>query len=176
MSQSVPTWADVVARLDCLEAKNLTLWRQNRRMKQLVVMTLIFAGVVVFLARVESGHADDPKTKKVIEANEFVVKDESGKTRAKLTTGSLILNNENGDKRLVLWGEEKRGGPGIVLFSSNDQKQQISILRTAEGLLAFGINDKNGKTRVFLATRPDGKPALLLQDDNQKAFFSQAQP
>ena len=78
MSLSLPNWDNVIARLDSLEAQNLALLRQNRRMKRLGAAALILAGLLVFLAQVRPTQADNPKSKKVIEANEFLVKDESG--------------------------------------------------------------------------------------------------
>ena len=176
MSPPLPTWDNVVARLDSLEARNLALLRQNRRLKRLGgAAVVMLVGTLVFLGQIRAGHADDPKAKKVIEASEFLVKDESGKTRTTVGAGSIILHNEDGDTRLALFSN-KAGGTAILLFTGNDQKQQISIMQTKEGLSSFGINDKNGKTRVMLATRPDGKPLLLLQDENKRPFFSQVQP
>ncbi len=57
----------------------------------------------------------------------------------------------------------KAGGTGILIFTANDQKKQISSMQTKEGFLSFGINDTNGKTRVMMATRPYGKPVFVLR-------------
>jgi hypothetical protein len=167
-------WQSVVARLDVLEARNVALLRQNRRMKHFVAAAALLVGVLVCWSHIRPSHADDAKAKKVIEASEFRVKDEGGKTRAILGPGSFILHNVDGDARLAMF-TNKKGGTAILLFTGNDQKQQINIMQTKEGLSTFGINDRNGKTRVMLATRPDGKPALLLQDEKQRAFFAQSQ-
>lgn len=174
MSLPVPNWDHVVARLDSLEAQNLALLRQNHRLKRIGAAALILAGVVAFLGQVRTGQAGDPKPKKVVEANEFVVKDENGKTRAQMGAGSILLHNEDGDARLALY-TNKKGGTAILIFTANDQKQQISIMHTKEGFMSLGINDKNGKTRAMLATKSDGKPFFVLQDQNQKSFFAQAQ-
>ena len=175
MSQSLPEWDNVVARLDSLESQYRILLRQNRWMKQIGLGGVILAGVLVFLGLVRTGQAEDPKPKKVIEANEFLVKDGNGKTRVSLTAETVLLNNEDGDSRLALY-TNKAGGTGILIFTANDHKQQVSIMHTKEGFMSFGINDKNGKTRAMLATRPDGKPVFSLQDENQMSFFAHAQP
>jgi hypothetical protein len=61
---------DINARLESLE-------RENRRIKKIGVVAIVFASVLFV-----SGQA---KTDKVVEANEFVLKDGNGKARARLS-------------------------------------------------------------------------------------------
>ena len=62
---------DINGRLEKLE-------RENRRMKKAGIVGIVFASVLFI-----SGQA---KTNKVVEANEFILRDGNGKARARLST------------------------------------------------------------------------------------------
>ena len=70
---------DINARLEKLE-------RENRRMKKTGIVGIVFASVLFI-----SGQA---KTNKVVEANEFVLKDGNGKARARLSMFTLFRDPE----------------------------------------------------------------------------------
>jgi hypothetical protein len=56
-------------------------------------------------------------------------------------------------------------------------ERQIALVYTDDGKPMLTFNDTNGKTRVgIMLADPSGKPALSLQDENAKSFFSQVQP
>ena len=70
---------DINARLEKLE-------KENRRMKKLGLVGIVFASVLFI-----SGQA---KTNKIVEANEFVLKDGNGKARARLSMFTLFRDPE----------------------------------------------------------------------------------
>jgi hypothetical protein len=72
--------SEINARLEKLE-------RENRRMKKIGIVGIIFASVLFV-----SGQA---KTNKVVEANEFVLKDGNGRARARLSMFTLFRDPDS---------------------------------------------------------------------------------
>jgi len=69
MNPHVHNFEDIQDRLQKLE-------KQNRRIKQLGAVALVFAAVIVIMGQAP--------TKKTVEANEFVLRDDNGNIRARL--------------------------------------------------------------------------------------------
>jgi hypothetical protein len=172
MNAPMPERNDMAARLEALESQLRTLQARDRRLKRLLAACLVAAAAFVALGQARTGRADDDKPK-TIEADTFLVKGPNGKPIASLNKMGLVLNDEAGNARAALFNNNEDGSRGLLLFSENDQKQQIYAMRTKEGLIAFGINDPNGKTRAWLATDSTGKPMLKLQDESGTPIFSQ---
>jgi hypothetical protein len=119
--------------LEDIQCRLLQLERQNRRFKQL--------GVAVLIASISLIAMGQAPSKKIIEANEFILRDDSGNMRARLfmtekTTGTiqgisgavtfspnpmLALYNEKGKARVVLDGE---GFANTGSFNVSDSEGQ----------------------------------------------------
>lgn len=83
---------------------------------------------------------------KVIRANQFILEDETGKTRAVLDVS-------------------KDGVPGLYLY--DDQSTPRAMLGVSNHGSALALCDKNGKTLVSLTVSNDGS-SLRLADDHGK--------
>ncbi len=171
MKATRPDWDAMAERLEMLETDVRRLRARDRWLKRLAAAALCLTAAVAAAGQARVGRADDPG-KKVVEADEFLVKESGGKTRATLNSSGLILHDEAGDARVGLFNA-KDGSRGLLLFAGSDQKQQLSVLRTRDGLMAFGINDPNGKTRIMLSTDPGGKPTFRIQDESGAPILSQ---
>ena len=87
---------------------------------------------------------------KVVRANQFVLADENGETRATLSIGrhgpELSLWDENGLGRAQL--TVRNDGPVLGLWDENGTGRAELIVKNAGPILI--LSDKNGKTRAEL--------------------------
>jgi hypothetical protein len=172
MNAPMPERNDMAARLEALESELRALQARDRRLKRLLAACLVAAGVFAALGQTRTGRADDADKPKTIEADTFLVKGPNGKPIASLNKMGLVLNDEAGNARAALFNNNDNGSRGLLLFSANDQKQQLFAMRTKEGLIAFGINDPNGKTRAWLGTDSTGEPSFKLQTGEGQPIFT----
>jgi hypothetical protein len=151
----------IVERLERLEAANAMLRRECGRWRCGGLAATALAGVLGI-----AGAGAAAKIAPMLEANEFVLRDKDGKTRAALTI------------------REEDGAPGLAFF---DRKGQVRLSfdlgsRDAEDSAADakdksaprgrrgetpGVNiyDEAGGLRAALTIRPDGTPGLGLFDE-----------
>lgn len=136
---------DIDARLEKLE-------RENRRMKMIGIVGIVFASVLFF-----SGQA---KTNKVVEANEFRLLDASGKERATLHVfrgqPELFIRSLNGESDVLL---------------GTDTSGPYLIMGPVTGKATVTLNPNNlslegpvGKLRIAL-NREAGGPNLTIEDN-----------
>jgi len=138
-----PTMETLARRLDRVE-------RENRWFKKAGVVALaLIAGVVLM------GQATGGKVAKVIEAEEFVVRDQKGKMRAWLGTSEarewvgLTLFTQDEDVGLQLRLFEDR--PGLALYLNRVQVAEFSM--THNRIPALVLRDENGLDRAVLGHR-----------------------
>jgi hypothetical protein len=102
-----------------LRDRVLKLEKQNRRFKQLGVATLIVPALLLVMGQAPS--------KKSVEANEFILRDDSGNVRATLSMNAalarpeLVLRDEQGKARVDLVGSSLKSAPvggGIRILNS----------------------------------------------------------
>jgi len=110
---------------------------------------------------------------KVIRANQFVLEDENGKTRAALDVAKdgvpgLYLYDDTGTPRIML-GVSK-GGSVLALCDKNG-KTIISLTVSNDGS-SLRLSDDNGKTRAVLDMGNDGVPGLALLYANGVRMWS----
>jgi hypothetical protein len=172
MNTPMREWDDVAARLEALESQLRALRARDRRLKRWLAACLVVAASAAALGVARPGRADDSDKPKTIEADTFLVRGPNGKPLASLDKLGLVVNDAAGHARIALFNNNEDGSRGLLIFSENDQKQQAYAMRTKEGLMAFGINDPNGKTRAWIATDSTGKPMLKLQDERGEPIFS----
>jgi hypothetical protein len=108
--------------LEELQDRLLKLEKQNRRFKQLVAVALIGVAAMVVMGQAPS--------KKIVEANEFILKDTSGRVRVKLgmddKVPGIVLLNENGQPMVLLADASSyRAGIGgsVQIFNSEGQER-----------------------------------------------------
>ncbi len=133
MDTQSTNWLAVSIRLEKLE-------RQNRRLKQVGAVALILTVSVLLL-----GQASPKKT---VEANEFILNDTTGKTRAILTAF--------------------RFGPSLGLFDANG-KPRVGMAIAAQGPELY-LADANGKVRVGMRIIAD-QPELNLYNPEGKILW-----
>ena len=152
--------SDINPRLEKLE-------RENRRMKKIGIVSIVF-GSVLFI----SGQAT---TNKVVEANEFVLKDGNGKARARLamvavsdTTlmqkdiPNLSFYDTEGHPRIFIAAlpEESR-----IYLNDSQQTMHSAMWAGSAALSGAGVSitGRNELVQVTLDTFIEG-PQLVLKD------------
>ena len=96
--------------LEIMSGRLEKLERQNRRMKQAGAVVLLFAGALLLMGQAPP--------RRMVEANEFVLKDGNGRVRAILsaaTSPTLYFLDENGVNRAAL-------GPSGLALSSGERQ------------------------------------------------------
>jgi hypothetical protein len=153
---------------ESLHHRVVRLENQNRRLKQLGITALFGAALFLLMGQAP--------TKKTVEANEFILKDSTGKVRARLGMNETFaypemrLVDSKGQARIDLFASDYNGG--VEFFSSADKlRLELAATETGSGLY---LNDSEGKMRgsvrqldglfdggVYLDL-PSGKGGLLL--------------
>jgi len=115
---------DFRGQLDSIQQRLLKVEEQNRRLKQVGIVFLISVASLFLMAQAS------PSTKapsKSIEANEFILKDSTGRVRGRLsmkdggTTPTLVLLDEKGQRRVEL--ETGLGTSGLALRDQNNKER-----------------------------------------------------
>jgi hypothetical protein len=118
----------VMRRLEAVE-------KENRRLKRGASLALLGLGSLVLMGQARSGSS------KTIEAERFVLKDETGNTRS-------------------YWGINPNGGVGMGFLG----RSRVMLGTNPDGA-RIAVQDPNGKTRLSLTSKPDGSFGLDLKDD-----------
>jgi len=150
-----PTMETLARRLDGVE-------RENRRLKQVGVVALAVIAAVVLM-----GQATGGKVAKVIEAENFIVRDEHGRKRAE-------LGAKSGNVGLAFYGNSGLASISLYLYQGAspslmvvDKHRKLAAFLSPSGL---GLQVKNN-SRAALRLDDDGSPRLVLYDKN--GMFSQ---
>jgi len=156
MTPQTSDWQALTGRVEKLE-------RQNRRLKQAGAVALIIAAAVLLMGQAS--------TSRTVEANEFVLKDASGKVRAKLSivgdlggvnVAQLAFTDPQGNRLMTL--RENR----LAIESANGQAQ-INLNLIADNFSILNLIGPDGKhisigvlsSAGGLGSMPDG-PFLSL--------------
>lgn len=137
---SEQTIETMVKRLDSLE-------RENRRMKRTGVAALAGITAVVLM-----GQAIPSEVAKVVKAEQFVLRDSGGNSRAVLAVGP-------------------DGSVGLGLSDSHGTARAWLSLGP-QGSPSFALFDKEAKPRATLRLWPDGVPRLALNDQGGNVIWS----
>jgi hypothetical protein len=148
----------LVRRLEKLE-------RQNRRFRIGALLVLLMVGSLVVIGA---------RPANVIQAEKFVLVDQSGRTLATLgpdangLPGLSIKDISTGKERgwLGLWGRGKEVGLG--LYDQNEkERSRLGIL--ADGTTRLSISDDSGNLRAWLGQSGNGKESGVgFYDGNEK--------
>ena len=163
------------------------LEKQRRWMRQVGVFAFLFTISAFLLAQTPS--------RKVVEADEFVLRDMSGAMRARLfmsTSGpTFALFDSNQQPRIVIasYGDVSKIGilnasgesevglgsltDGPIFVLTNGKGNASAQMSFNEGRPYLNLLDGYGKIRTALALTPMG-PSMRLFDKNEKALASLA--
>ncbi len=175
---SLETLANRVAKLEA----------QNRRLRKTGIAALVVAAAVIAMGQAPA--------KKIIEANEFVLKDAAGKTRARLDMEvgrpTLALLSAGGLPIAALAGGDepfftlqKPGTTEQVQLGASKAFVGLAIydkeiragLSLQKGVAALDIADEKGRVQLSLSgssteTNMTTGPGLTIHDPDGKAFVS----
>ncbi len=155
---------DNESTLDTLTPRLDRLERENRLLK--------IGGAILLLGLAAVGAMGQVLPKaipKVVEAEQFVLRDTKGKIRAGLEVRAagapgLVLYDQNGKARAAL-NVLADGSPGLVLADQTENPRAILTLPADDGAPRLHLSDRNGKIRAMLNVDTRG-PSLTLWDQN----------
>lgn len=171
-----PTMKAIVYRLESVE-------RENRRLKGAGVVALAVIAAVVL-----TGQATPRQVASLVEAEQFVLRDSSGKARAWLNVSdgavnfaladreeksrSLIYVMADGTNGLILTSKEgktrvemKVGANDVPTLSLVDlEGRRIGFFVLADGRPALGLVDQTSRLRASLGLEADGRVRLTISD------------
>jgi hypothetical protein len=137
-----------VSELTDLQNRLLKVENQNRRLKLLGVMALIAVTSLIVMAHTPS--------RKTVEANEFVLRDDQGNIRARLSMDAaqsnpeMTLLDEKGRARLELKGGVGSMYGGMVsVFDPRGQNRGIFSAWEAGGRISLLDSKGNPRTTLF---------------------------
>lgn len=138
--------------------------RENRRLKRLGAVTVATIAAVVLM-----GQAMPPKVPTVVEAEQFVMRDRSGKARAWLNMSDGSVNFALADKdqktRTLLYVRDD-GTHGLIL-ATHDGQTRVEVKVGVNGVPTLSLVDNDGN-RIGMFVLSDGKPALGLVDRTER--------
>jgi hypothetical protein len=144
--------------LQALAERVAMLEAQNRRLKQAGIAALVLASAVVLMGQTH--------TSRVLEANEFHLRDADGNVRARLSTDTanrpvLSLLDAKGDPVASLGGGRQ---PSLILFRQETNEQ----IRLGANTAFFGLGLYEKEIRAGLAIQ-NSVPGLNLFDKSGTA-------
>jgi hypothetical protein len=128
---------------EMLEARLRTLESRNRWLGRAFAVLLVGAAIQVTV-----GYASSTSAPRVIEAEQFVVRDGSGRD-------------------LAMLGADAGGNAGLA-FNDASGRTRAALGLKSDGTSGLVLNDERGEKRASLSTRPNGKAGLSLFDDQGK--------
>jgi hypothetical protein len=138
--------------------------RENRRLKSLSLVIAIIVGAVLVMAQ-----APSHRTPRTIEAEQFILKDASGKVRADLSmadnTPVLALLSDKGSPLVNLQGSDS---PALTL-SNADSKELLKLLASPD-VNSLALYD--GQTARVGVGVWKGDAGFALYDDTGKLLWS----
>lgn len=138
------------------------LERQNRRMKRIGCGIFIVVGAVLLM-----GQTHQPAIPVAVTARAFVLVDQNGSTRARLSTlpsgPILVLYDAKGNPRMILDGREP--SPGLTIATASGEPELSLDINPSNGaeLALFSPVHKGGT--LLLNVAADG-PTAELDDAN----------
>jgi hypothetical protein len=159
------------ARFEELERRLQSVEKQNRRLKQLGAVLLVFGTLFIVMGQAPS--------KKTVEANEFILRDESGNVRARLAMAGMlpemVLFDEKGNTSARMNGgisAQNRGGSIILFDSRGQERESFTVLQDGP---ALALEDSKGKNRGifgFSESRNNTLLAVFDMDGHPRGQFA----
>lgn len=177
---SKPTIEMLVERLDRLE-------RENRWLKHIRNLMLVGIAGLLIMGQLQRGfgNAEAGQATKIVEAEQFIVKDKNGKKRAELQTfgfplgSALVLYDEKGKARVDLIFADT--GYGQLAFFDEDGKPLVRLSASNDGV-SLSLEGKEGYSAVLGSTKLEtpktgtvtkrAESSLVLFDKDRKIIWS----
>jgi len=142
---------DDVQGLERIQERLVKLERQNRMFKQVGAALLIVATSLLFMGQTARTRPIQASQSNTVEANQFILKDKTGKVRA---TFSI---NESPDN----------SGPVQLVFYDGEGKERVRLNSGVVPSMTGGtlsLADEKGKGRVFISASDALGPSVGLDD------------
>jgi hypothetical protein len=174
-----------IPNLECLAARVTKLETQNRRLKCTGAALAVLVAALAVMGQAQPA--------RIIDANEFVLKDKSGVARARLymqdnntpslyfygpTHSGLPLALKAGDEPAIILNRagtseqvqlaDYKDFYGLVLFDAKSHRAGLSVQK---GTAALDLFDHEGTPRATLTSGPPD-PVLMLLDKQGKRVSS----
>jgi hypothetical protein len=152
-------------RLFRMELKLADLQRSNRRLRVMIGALALVGGALITMAQASSSGSE------VVEARQFVLRDDSGRVRAVLGTtpdgaAGLNLDDASGKTRVAL-DVDYAGSPGLDLFDQNGKRRALVSL-SSNGEPGVGLYDSEGKLRTSVDIPAVNTPGLSFYHEDGK--------
>jgi len=172
--------------IETLSTRLNKLERENRRLKRTEsLMLVVIAGLAMMgQAQCNLGKTVVSKATKVVEAQEFIVRDANGKPRAKLTESELVFTDATGKERIRLGAgaaitslsfTDNGGWPSVVLQSCS-AKNSVDIpcagiaygtglyLSSSEGIISLLAGNPSVTKNRYIGESPAQEPSLTIYE------------
>ena len=151
--------AELINRLSRLESQQANLHRSNKHLRMMTGALMLICGALFTMAQTSSVVPD------TLEAQQFLVRDSSGKLRAALgvmSDGAVGLNfsDPSGRTRLTV-DLAANGTPGVDLYDQ-DGKVRATMALGDDGLPGVGLYGPNGNLRTSLDVPAAKTPGLAF--------------
>lgn len=159
------TTADLTERLVQLERQQACLQRSNRHLRWATGALMLVCGALFTMAQTSATVPD------TIEAQQFLLRDSSGKLRGAmgvLSDGAVGLNlsDSNGRTRVTV-DLASNGTPGVDLYDQGGKERATVALGDA-GEPGIGLYGPDGHLRTSLDIPKANTPGLSFYHDNGK--------
>jgi hypothetical protein len=81
-----------------------------------------------------------------------------------LTANTIVLNDPNGNPRILLDASNEDGFATVTLFAKD--RSSINISCDPDSHCAISIHHPDGKTAAVIGVKPDKQSGIELRDDN----------
>jgi hypothetical protein len=175
MNVDAPELRLILERLDAVE-------RQNRRMKRTGMATAGIIAAIVLMGQAQPETPPAPKKNKVVEAEQFIVRDAKGRQRGLFgldhpespghspvriglynegsSSAAMYLSDGFGGVTVTSGGEDKGPRRSVQLFANPQEGTGLKVGKTGR------------QTGVLLQIDPRGTVALSMKDNAGKVVFS----
>ncbi|HOJ60179.1 MAG TPA: hypothetical protein PK878_07805 [bacterium] len=145
----------IKSSLHLIHARLENLERQNRRLKQGMILLMSLGGALCFMGQ-------SPAVEKSISAERIMAVRPDGGERAVLMATSLSLLDKNGIPRAMLSHDES----GSAISFHDEQRNAVGLIRVDDLGPQLSFYDRNGRVRVVLDLH--GEESLLTFFDESE--------
>jgi hypothetical protein len=156
---------ELLERLSRLESQQAKLQRSNKRLRMMTGVVALLCGALITMGQTSSAVPD------TIEAQQFLLRDSSGKLRGAmgvLSDGAVGLNLSDPDGRTrVTVDLASNGTPGVDLYDQNG-KVRATMALGDDGDPGVGLYGAKGHLRTSLDVPAAKTPGLAFYKDDGK--------
>jgi hypothetical protein len=156
---------ELIERLSRLEIQQSKLQRSNKQLRMFVGGLMLLCGALLTMAQTSSTVPD------TLEAQQFLLRDNSGKLRAAMGVTSdgavgINLDDPTGHTRLTV-DLDASGVPGVDLYDQNGLRR-ATIALGSTGEPGIGLYGPNGNLRTSLDVPKKDTPGIAFYRENGK--------